>query len=1179
MAFDVMSLLAASGMLPNTQRNAQPVPSQTAPMFNALLNDPQFQPMVPAAPVMPPPEPIPLGPSAYAAQPLPYGPPSGYDPMMMPMPYEQELYGSPAPMPLSSEAFGAPAPMAMPTGPVARPAINLPPIPPPGFSQRREPVMGFAAAPVPAQPGTSNVSAQVPRAEFEYPSMFDMFLAAQPGEDIAYNAPMAEGPAEPVQAAPKEEKDDELTSWQPGTGFTLKDPADKEGKRKIEVTSFTPTSQQGKGSAQIKTSRGTFNVNEESKFWPQIEQRHQALLGGYQQRASEGLPLAPSNQYGHYVTLEDGTKAPMMFDASGEMIVETGDEYLGTVRMDPTDVDPKSITYPIDPKTGKPDTGQYQAAIKAIGKGVTEPLQQTIQTAKGAVPSQRYSDPQTLSETTKFNISYDEFGLPKYSVVADPNYPPGFAQRLQADFDRDYKETRDAIQAELGFYLESGESIKDARLRQLRQEIDTLTPIAAGSSAAMTMAPGISADEATKSIEQKKQKIEEILKGGETIQLGNSVILQVGPAQTLTPIYNPTSWAAASARRRGMSTMAGNPESGAVLTPEQHGRFLVQSAVEPYVQQLGGMPPMTLTNESRRAIEATQGRINNIVNDAVGQYGKSGKLGVKAREAFANEPVTFTYKLGSQVIQDTMPLQQAVTEWRDAVQASQQAMATRSELEIIDAAKGLNSATRRFSGTIDVPYINGGTTYEPTREEKNLINALFQQQVIPQDMVSTPMTLSPDTRTVTQQQPIAGEIPRPPAGSTTPKGPPGVILPVFNLPTVKTDAGEGVGRMGVGSGSGILSTISNAPPNSNATIFWLKDNSPGVAAKSAKDNFFLAMHGDGNPAGLTTKRPDGTTQADDISAAVKATNKQMLTDSELRKAYARAFYDVLADLGYRDPNTSDTGFAADWEQVVLGRINEQAFINKYRTKLADKEFSDSKLGKQMALLSGHQKELKINPSAPESPMNLRLHQDVVAKIEQFARAGTLLGKGMVNGATNDGVMRLPTGHRIYFFPDPYDGAAQSFLGVPDIANGRIPSYPELTPEQAAAYASDPNNLPSILKTPVDLPGLHIMTGLQGGQSATAIGALIDVLVPKFQRDHPEIGANARINHGNSKDRRQSTNTKRIPDDEKKELNAAGVDAVYRAFVDVMINHAVLPGDRTVRKEGTGTPTIFKVPYR
>lgn len=1175
MAFDVMSLLAASGMLPNAQRNAQPASQQPAPIFNALLNDPQFQTVTPGAPVMPPPEPVPLGPyygPAPEAVPAPlYGPPSGYDPMAMPLPYEQELYGSPTPMPLSSEAFGAPAPMAMPTGPVARPAINLPPIPPPGFAQRREPVMGFAAAPT--QPATGQITAQPPRAQFEYPSMFDMFLAAQPGEDIAYNAPAAEELATPVQAAPAQEEDDELKSWQPGTGFTFNDPADKEGKRKIEVMSFTPSSQQGKGSAQLKTPRGTIFIDENSKLWPQAEGRYQALMTGYQQRAAEGLATPPSNQYGHFVTLEDGTKAPMTFDPNGEMVVE--DPTYGSVRMDPTDVDPKSIIFPIDPKTGKPDPTQYQAAIKAIGKGVTEPLQQTVQTAKGAVPSQRYSDPQTLSETTKFSINYDEFGLPKYSVVPDPNYPPGYAERLQADFDRDYKETRDAIQAELGFYLESGESIKDARIRQLRQEIDTLTPIATGaggSSAAMTMAPGLSPDEAAKAITKKQQQIEEILKGGETIQLGNSVILQVGPAQTLTPIYNPTSWAAASARRRGMSTMAGNPEYGAVLTPEQHGRFLVQSAVEPYVQQLGGMPPMTLTNESRLAIEATQGRINNIVNDAVGQYGKSGKLGVKAREAFANEPVTFTYKLGRQTIEETMPLQQAVTEWRDAVQASQQAMATRSELEINDAGKDLNSATRRFSGAINVPYINGGTTYQPTREEKSLINALFQEQAIPQDMVSTPMTLSPDVRTVTQQQPIAGEIPRPPAGSTTPKGPPGVILPVFNLPTVKTDAGEGVGRMGVGAGSAIISTISNAPPNSNATIFWLKDNSPGVAAKSAKDNFFLAMHGDGNPGAAAA-------QAKDVSAAVKKTNQEMLVDPELRKAYATAFYNVLADLGYRDPNTSDAGFAADWEQVVLGRMNEQAFINKYKTKLADKEFSDSKLGKQMALLSGHQVEFKITQGAPESPMNLRFHQDIVAKIEQFARAGTLLGKGMVAGAANDGVMRLPTGHRIYFFPDPYDPAAQSFLGVPDIANGRIPTYPQLTPEQAAAYATDPNNLPSILKTPVDLPGLHIMTGMQGGKSATSLGALIDVIVPKFQRDNPTIGANARINHGNSRDRRWSTNTKRIPDDEKKQLDAAGVDAVYRAFVDVMVNHAVLPNDRTVRKEGTGTPTIFKVPYR
>lgn len=1178
MAFDVMSLLAASGMLPNAQRNAQPASQQPAPIFNALLNDPQFQTVTPGAPVMPPPEPVPLGPyygPAPEAVPAPlYGPPSGYDPMAMPLPYEQELYGSPTPMPLSSEAFGAPAPMAMPTGPVARPAINLPPIPPPGFAQRREPVMGFAAAPT--QPAASQITAQPPRAQFEYPSMFDMFLAAQPGEELAYNAPVAEELATPVQAAPAQEEDDELKSWQPGTGFTLKDPADKEGKRKIEVISFTPTSQQGKGSAQIKTSRGTFNVSEESKFWPQIEQRHQTLLGNYQQRTSEGLPPAPSNQFSHYVTLQDGTKAPMMFDANGEMIVETGDEYLGTVRMDPTDVDPKSISYPIDPKTGKPDTSQYQAAIKAIGKGVTEPLQQTSQIATGAVPSQRFGSSQELANAP-FAVEYDEFGLPKFKVVDDPTYPPGFADLLQAAFDRDRAAQQDKIKSMQEYEGLTGESIKAARIRQLREEIAQLQTVASGGSAALT--PTITPDEATRSIAQKQQKIEDILREGDVLSLGSSRILQVGPNPEFGFMFNPNSWEAVSAYQRGASGAPGNFRLGMVVTPEQHAQKIVADTAAAYTSNVGGLPPLAFPDRSRQALEATQARINNIVNDAVGEYGKSGKLGVKAREALANEPVTFTYKSGGQTIQEKMPLQQAVTEFRDATQAAKEAMATRSQRDIGPANERLVNATRRFSGTIEVPYINGGEEYEPSDKESALIEGLFTQPAIPNTMVTTPATMSPESRIVTQQQPIAGEIPRPPAGSTTPNGPPGVILPVFNLPTVKTDAGEGVGRMGVGAGSGILSTISNAPPNSNATIFWLKDNSPGVAAKSAKDNFFLAMHGDGNPAGLTTKRPNGTTQADDISAAVKATNKQMLTDSELRKAYARAFYDVLADLGYRDPNTSDTGFAADWELVVLGRMNEQAFINKYRTKLADKEFSDSKLGKQMALLSGHQKEFKITQGAPESPMNLRFHQDIVAKIEQFARAGTLLGKGMVNGATNDGVMRLPTGHRIYFFPDPYDGAAQSFLGVPDIANGRIASYPELTPQQAAAYASDPNNLPSILKTPVDLPGLHIMTGLQGGQSATAIGALIDVLVPKFQRDHPEIGANARTNHGNSSDRRWSTNTKRIPDDEKKQLDAAGVDAVYRAFVDVMVNHAVLPGDRTVRKEGTGTPTIFKVPYR
>lgn len=1164
MAFDVMSLLAASGMLPNQQRNAQS--QQAVPIFNALLNDPQFQPLGPAPSQVP--EPVPLGPyygPAPEAVPAPlYGPPSGYDPMAMPLPYEEDLYGPPMARPLSNATMGSPEPIAMPSGPIVRPGMSLPPMPPPGFAQRRQPAMGFAAAP--AQPAASEITAQPPRAQFEYPSMFDMFLAAQPGEDIAYNAPAEEPLATPMQAAPVQEEDDELQSWQPGTGFTFKDPADKEGKRKIEVISFTPSSQQGKGSAQLKTPRGTVYVDDKSKLWPEVENRYQSLLTGYQQRAAEGLATPPSNQYGHFVTLEDGTKAPMMFDPSGEMIVE--DPTYGSVSMDPTDIDPKSITFPIDPKTGKPDTSQYQAAIKAIGKGVTEPLQETIQTAKGAVPSQRYSDPQTLSEATKFNISYDEFGLPKYSVVADPNYPPGFAQRLQADFDRDYKETRDAIQAELGFYLESGESIKDARIRQLRQEIDTLTPIATGggSSATMTMAPGLTPDEASKAIAKKQQTIEEILKGGETIQLGNSVILQVGPAQTLTPIYNPTSWAAASARRRGMSTMAGNPESGAVLTPEQHGRFLVQSAVEPYVQQLGGMPPMTLTNESQRAIEATQARINSIVNDAVGQYGKSGKLGVKAREAFANEPVTFTYKLGGQVITETMPLQQAVTEWRDAVQASQRAMATRSELEIIDAGKGLNSATRRFSGTIDVPYIDGGTTYIPTREEKSLINALFQQQAIPQDMVSTPMTLSPDVRTVTQQQPIAGEVPRPTGSGSTPAVP-SQVMPIFRIAGVNTDAGTGLGRLGGSAGSMILNTIANAPAEQSATTKWLAASGPGKSGATARENLSNALHGDGRPGSATDR-----TQIAATREAIKKTNELMQSDPMVRKKYFDAYWSLYSDLGLEFGGaTGRDAFSSDLEKVVQGTLDPTAFLSRYNTNAVYSQFSGTPLAKGLQQASKHYAKVNVSENIARDSagnpivtpvMGLKFTQDVGERLQALVYSLAQL-RGNRNTAQGNGVFNANNGARLYFFPDPYDDASgQSFLAVPDVARGALPEYAEMTAQQRADYEAN-GTVPPGLRNPYDLPALHAMMSLSNGKLFSAVGSLVDTLTPLVKAGNPGLGPIMRGNHGASGNRRKSANTQRRDEDEGLIYGANSESAGYQGFTDVIVNYSILPNKRTM----------------
>lgn len=1165
MAFDVMSLLAASGMLPNAQRNAQPASQQPAPIFNALLNDPQFQTVTPGAPVMPPPEPVPLGPyygPAPEAVPAPlYGPPSGYDPMAMPLPYEQELYGSPTPMPLSSEAFGAPAPMAMPTGPVARPAINLPPIPPPGFVQRREPVMGFAAAPT--QPATGQITAQPPRAQFEYPSMFDMFLAAQPGEDIAYNAPIAEELATPVQAAPAQEEDDELKSWQPGTGFTLKDPADKEGKRKIEVISFTPTSQQGKGSAQIKTSRGTFNVSEESKFWPQIEQRHQTLLGNYQQRTSEGLPPAPSNQFSHYVTLQDGTKAPMMFDANGEMIVETGDEYLGTVRMDPTDVDPKSISYPIDPKTGKPDTSQYQAAIKAIGKGVTEPLQQTSQIATGAVPSQRFGSSQELANAP-FTVEYDEFGLPKFKVVDDPTYPPGFADQLQAAFDRDRAVQQDKIKSMQEYENLTGESIKAARIRQLREEIAQLQASASGSSAALT--PTITPDEAARSIAQKQQKIEEILREGDVLSLGSSRILQVGPNPEFGFMFNPNSWEAVSAYQRGASGAPGNFRLGMVVTPEQHAQKIVADTAATYTSSVGGLPPLSFPDRSRQALEAAQARINNIVNDAVGEYGKSGKLGVKAREAFANEPVTFTYQSGGQTIQEKMPLQQAVTEFRDAAQAAKEAMATRGGRDIAPANERLVNATRRFSGTIEVPYINGGEEYEPSDKESALIEGLFSQPAIPNTMVTTPATMSPESRIVTQQQPIAGEVPRPTGGGSTP-GVPSQVMPIFRIAGVNTDAGTGLGRLGGSSGSMILNTIANAPAEQSATTKWLAASGPGKSGATARENLSNALHGDGRPGSATDR-----TQIAATREAIKKTNELMQSDPAVRKKYFDAYWSLYSDLGLEFGGaTGRDAFATDLERVVQGTLDPTAFISRYNTPAVYSRFSGTPLAKGLQQASKHYEKVNVSENFHRDSggniiaapvIGLKFTQDVGERLQAFVYSLAQL-RGNRNTAQGNGVFNANNGARLYFFPDPYDDASgQSFLAVPDVARGAFPEYAEMTAQQRADYEAN-GTVPAGLRNPYDLPALHAMMSLSNGKLFSAVGSLVDTLTPLVKAGNPGLGPIMRGNHGASGNRRKSANTQRRDDDEGLIYGANSENAGYQGFTDVLVNYAILPNKRTM----------------
>lgn len=1157
MAFDVMSLLAASGMLPNQQRNAQS--QQAVPIFNALLNDPQFQPLGPA------PSPVPLGPyygPAPEAIPAPlYGPPSGYDPMAMPLPYEEDLYGPPMARPLSNATMGSPEPIAMPSGPIVRPGVSLPPMPPPGFAQRRQPAMGFAAAP--AQPAASEISAQAPRAQFEYPSMFDMFLAAQPGEDIAYNAPTAEELATPVQAAPAQEEDDELQSWQPGTGFTFKDPADKEGKRKIEVISFTPSSQQGKGSAQLKTPRGTVYVDDKSKLWPEVENRYQSLLTGYQQRAAEGLATPPSNQYGHFVTLEDGTKAPMMFDPSGEMIVE--DPTYGSVSMDPTDVDPKSIIFPIDPKTGKPDTSQYQAAIKAIGKGVTEPLQQTVQTAKGAVPSQRFGSSQQLANVP-FTVEYDKYGLPSYKVVDDPTYPPGFADLLQANFDRDRAAQQDKIKSMQEYENLTGESIKDARIRQLRQEIGQLEEVAAGSAAAMTMMPSITPDEARRSIAQKQQKIEEILREGDVLSLGSSRILEVGPTPEFGFMFNPNSWEAVSAYQRGASGAAGNFRLGTVVTPEQHAQKIVGDTAASYTSNVGGVPPLSFPDRSRQALEATQTRINNIVKDAVGEYGKSSKLGVKAREAFANEPVTFTYQYNGQTFTEKIPLQQAVVEFNDAVEASKQAMATRSAREIDPANGRLVDAARRFSGSIDVPYIDGGTTYDASDEESTLIEGLFKQPAIPNTMVTTPATMSPESRIVTQQQPIAGEVPRPAAGGSTPAVP-SQVMPIFRIAGVNTDAGTGLGRLGSSSGSMILNTIANAPADQSALTKWLAVSGPGKSSATARENLSNALHGDGRPGSATDR-----TQIAATREAIKKTNELMQSDPMVRKKYFDAYWSLYSDLGLEFGGaTGRDAFSSDLEKVVQGTLDPSTFISRYNTNAVYSRFSGTPLAKGLQQASKHYAKVNVSENfyrdsggniiaAPV--MGLKFTQDVGERLQALVYSLAQL-RGNRNTSQGNGVFNANNGARLYFFPDPYDDASgQSFLAVPDVGKGSFPEYAEMTAQQRADYEAN-GTVPPGLRNPYDLPALHAMNSLSNGKLFSAVGSLVDTLTPLVKAGNPGLGPIMRGNHGASGNRRKSANTQRRDDDEGLIYGANSENAGYQGFTDVLVNYSILPNKRTM----------------
>ena len=1170
MAFDVMGFLAANGMLPGMQRSAQQSPQQSAPIFNALLEQsvppqpvplgiapsPAPQPAPIGAAPFPAPEPMPLG----VATPEMYGPPGGYEPMLRPTAFERELYGAPPAEIMSNQAFGMVPPIEPPTGPVVRPsmsAVNLPPLPPPGFASRRPaPTMGFA------QPAAVSGMAPMQPAQTEYPSMFDLFLAAQPDEDLAYNAQFAEEPAAPAEApVAKQEKDKELESWQPGSVFTISDPADKEGKNKISVDVFTPTSQQAKGSARISTPRGTIYVDESSKLWPQIESRYQQLLGGYQQRAAKDLPTPPSNQYGHAVVLPDGTKAPAMFDANGDMIVE--DPTYGSVRMDPTDIDPKNIIFPIDPGTGKPDPTQYQNAIKAIGQGVRQPLQQGISTATGATGSLRYPDAESLSKGTKFTIEYGQYGIPKYTVIDDPDYPPGYAEQVQREFDLESAAMADDIRQEMLYFSETGESIKDARIRQIRDEITELKKIAGGgSSAAMT--PTIDPTEAADLVTKKEKEIEDIINGGETLRLGNSVILQVGPAPTLAPSFNPGSWSATSARRRGRVMSSGFTQPGAIISPEAHGQHLVARAVKPFTEKMGGMATMMMTPSSEAAIKAVDARVNNIIDDAVGQFGKSSKLGIKARESLANDPVTFTYNDRGQMVTESIPLQQAATELRDAVTEAKTAMATRSERDMAPAMEKLLRASRRFSGTIDVPYIDGGTTYEASQKEQDLVYSIFQQPALPQSTVTTPQSLAGDTRLIQQQQPIQGEIPRPVGGGGGSKGVPSQIMPIFRIPGLTTDAGNGVGRLGVGSGSAILNTIANAPADQGATMKWLEASGPGKSAGTAIDNLHNAIHADGKPGSA-----NNPTQIAAVRKVIRDANESMQSSPELRKAYFDAFRSEYEDLGIVFGSSRDA-FSADLEKVFQGTMTPANFYTKYNTNAVYAQFSGTTLAKSLQELSKHHGEVSKNGIQRDNngniipaPVNeLSFTIDAGERLKALVYSVANL-RNNVNPAQGNGVFQASNGARLYFFADPYDaGSGQSFLAIPDISAGRVTGYPVMTADQQNNYQQN-GKLPPALTRPYDLPALHAFMGLQSGRLFTDAGALITKLTPLIEAKNPGLGSIMASNHGSSGDKRHSINTQRISDDDGRVFGAASRSAGFQGLSDVLVNYSIMPNKRTM----------------
>ncbi len=1157
MAFDVMGFLAANGMLPGMQRSAQQSPQQSAPIFNALLEQ-----SVPPQPVplgiapSPAPEPMPLG----VATPEMYGPPGGYEPMLRPTAFERELYGAPPAEIMSNQAFGMMPPIEPPTGPVVRPsmaAVNLPPLPPPGFASRRPaPTMGFA------QPAAVSGMAPMQPAQTEYPSMFDLFLAAQPDEDLAYNAQLAEEPAAPVEApVAKQEKDKELESWQPGSVFTIADPADKEGKKKISVDTFTPTSQQGKGSARITTSRGTIYVDESSKLWPQIESRYQQLIGGYQQRAAKDLPTPPNNQYGHAVILPDGTKAPAMFDANGDMIVE--DPTYGSVRMDPTDIDPKNIIFPIDPRSGKPDQTQYQNAIKAISKGVMEPLQAGIQTALGAAQTQRYGTAQQLAENAKFAISYDDNGLPTYTVIDDPAYPPGFRDQLQKEFDLDRAAMEDEVKSLQKYVNVTGESIKDARIRQRKEEIEELRRIAAGTSSSAALTPTITPDEANKSIAQKQQEIEDILSADDKLRLGNTVVLESTQSPTVALSFNPASWASVSAGRRGRQMAAGNPEAGAVVSPEEHGRFIASRAAYPYTQQLGGLSNQTMTEQSSQAIQAVNGRINNIVNDTVGQFGNSSKRGIKAREDFANEPVTFTYTYGGEQITETMPLQQATNEFRDAVAGSSAAIATRSSQNVSEANEKLLKATRRFSGDIYVPYADNGTTYEASDKEKNLIYSIFQTPLNQDVTVTTPMTMAGDVRVIQPPPPITGDIPAP-SGGPKAAGVPSQIMPIFRIPGLKTDAGDGVGRLGLGSGSAILNTIANAPAEQSATTKWLEASGVGKSAGTAIENLSNALHGDGKPGSANDPK-----QVDAVKKAIKDANDEIQASPALRKEYFNSFHSLMSDLGF-EFGSSQAAFSSDLEKVYQGLMSPSDFINRYNKNEVYAKFSATPLAKSLQRLSMHHKEINVSEKLrkdsagniiPEEVQGLKFTQDVGERLQALVYSVAQL-RGNVNPLLGNGVFQLKSGARTAFFPSPYDSSVQSFLAVPDIARGAFKEYPVMTAEQQAKYQQD-KTLPPALTSPYDLPAMHAIMSLQSGKMYTDLGNLINTLAPIIEAKNSNLGALMAGNHGASGNRRASINTQRIKDDDGPIFGASSRTAGYQGFSDVLVNYAILPNKRTM----------------